>query len=177
MVCRLSCYILIFIKSMLYSPSDIRVPSSLSYHLADIYNEELDRALTVQPSAPCSAPLASIITPFLVLAAQTPTATTHKRIQSALLDPLLSALSAPPPRNDQPPSKKRVRPDADAYPHITANACFEDPDGEGSMDGNVLRKKLLRKVFEVASEAETKDANRRKMYKLWKDGNDEDEDL
>jgi ribosomal RNA-processing protein 1 len=49
------------------------------------------------------------------------------------------------------------------------NACMDDPVGEGKVGGSLLRKLLLRKVFEVASEPETRDSNRRKMYSLWKD--------
>ena len=56
------------------------------------------------------------------------------------------------------------------------NACVDDPKGEGKVEGSVLRKRLLRRVFEVASEPETRDSNRRKMYALWKDSVDEDED-
>lgn len=157
---------------MPYSPTSIRVPSGLSYHLADIYNEELDKALGSQSLASCPAPLGSIIAPFLALAAQTPTATVYKRIQSALLEPLLSALSDPIPHYDQLLNQEHR---TNALPHIFANACFENPEIEGQIDRNTLKKKLLRKVFEVASGSETRDPNRRKMYKIWKENNADDD--
>jgi ribosomal RNA-processing protein 1 len=111
-----------------------------------------------------------------MLAAQTSTSITYKRIQSALFEPLLSALSLP--IEDQPRSHKRIRlmdSDTEAYPNLVANACYEDPKTEGKMGGPLLRKMLLRSLFEVASQPETRDSNRRKMYGLWKEANEGDD--
>lgn len=161
------------------SPSDIRVPASLAYHLADIYLEELDKALSNSPS-PTSisppAPLHTLLSPFLVLAAQTSTSLTHKRIQSSLFEPLFLALL---PKEEQVRSQKRIRlmdDGTEAYPNLIANACYKDPKMEGKMDGPLLRKMLVRSLFEVASQPETRDSNRRKMYALWKESNQDDDD-
>ncbi|KAG5647776.1 hypothetical protein DXG03_008499 [Asterophora parasitica] len=161
-------------------PSDIKVPTSLAYHLADIYIEELDKALAKSPS-PLPAPMRTILAPFLSLAAQTHNSVTYKRIQSALLDPLLSALSPPSQDDDEPPSSKRARlaetsSDDNLYPNLVSNACYEDPKTEGVVDRPILRQKLLRSVFEVAGQPKTRDGNRRKMYALWKDGADDESD-
>lgn len=160
----------------LFSPSDIRVPASLSYHIADIYVEELDKALGSVPS-PSPAPLSNILNPFFILASRTPTATTYKRIQSALLDPLLSALAPESGSEDERPKSKRIRLSEEAvFANIRANACYSDPETEGQLDGAVLKKKLLRRIFEIASQEDTRDSNRRKMYTLWKKSYDEDPD-
>ncbi|KAF5384910.1 hypothetical protein D9615_001291 [Tricholomella constricta] len=161
-------------------PSDLKVPTSLAYHLADIYIEELDKALATSTSPPLPAPLHTIIKPFLSLAAQTPTSVTYKRIQAALLNPLFSALSSPS-QDDEPPTQKRARltattNGANPYPNVVSSSCYDDPKTEGKVDGPALRKKLLRAVFEIASQPETRDANRRKMYALWKDGADDEGD-
>ncbi|KAG6841754.1 hypothetical protein C0991_007083 [Blastosporella zonata] len=164
-------------------PSDQKVPTSLAYHLADIYVEELNKVLgtlsTATSSHPLPAPLHTLLNPFLLLAAQTPVSVTYKRLQSALLDPLLSALS--PPSEDEAPVSKRARlatsmSHVDTYPHLVSNACYEYPKTEGAVGGPTLRKKLLRSAFEVASRPETRDSNRRKMYALWKDGAEDGED-
>jgi ribosomal RNA-processing protein 1 len=171
------------LTNVVHSHTDIRVPTSLAYHLSDIYIEELDKALATPPSSsptptstPLPAPLSTLLTPFFSLAAHTPTNTTYLRIQSALFEPLFSALSP----EDQPPSLKRIKlsssPATAEYPNLVNNACVDDPKGEGKVEGSVLRKRLLRRVFEVASEPETRDSNRRKMYALWKDSVDENED-
>ncbi|KAI0334375.1 Nop52-domain-containing protein [Cubamyces sp. BRFM 1775] len=157
-------------------PEDLRVPTSLAYHLADIYLEELDKALGNAPvPKPLPAPLSTLLMPFFTLAARTPTNTTYQRIQSALLDPLYTALSTIHD-SDEPPSRKRPRLSTPSYPNLVANACATEPKLEGAMDGTTLKKALLKKMFDIASEPDTRDANRRKLYALWKENMVDDED-
>jgi len=145
-------------------PSDIRVPTSLAYHLADIYLEELDKAVaSSRLASPLPAPLSTLFFPFFNLAARTSNNTTYKRVQSALLDPLFDALK--PVHSDRP----------EDFPNILRNACLSNPHTEGAMDSVMLRKVLLRQLFEVASDQHTRDSNRRKLYVFWKD-NAEDTD-
>ncbi|KAI0720137.1 Nop52-domain-containing protein [Fomitopsis betulina] len=147
-------------------PEDIRVPTSLAYHLADIYLEELEKVLgTSSESSPPPAPLSTLLDPFVALAARAPTKVTYERIESALLEPLFTALTPKP--DDEPPSRKKPRL-GPAYSNIVANACATDPKTEGAVERVKLRKILLRRIFDVASEEDTRDANRRKMYNLWK---------
>lgn len=152
------------------------MPASLAYHIADVYVEELDKALGATP-LPSPAPLATLLDPFFSLAARTPTAVTYKRIQNALLEPLFAMLVSDSHPEDEPPKSKRARLSAEtpSYPHLEANACYSDPE-EGRMDGLTLKKKLLRRMFEVASQPETRDSNRKKMYALWKESYEEDPD-
>ena len=158
------------------SPNNIRVPASLSYHIADIYVEELDKALASKPS-PSPAPLSLLFGPFFILASRTPTSTTYKRIQSSLFDPLFTALDPESEDGDDRPKSKRIRLSEEAtYPTIRANSCYSNPETEGSMDGVTLKKMLLRRIFEIASQEETRDSNRRKMYTLWKKAYEEDPD-
>jgi ribosomal RNA-processing protein 1 len=158
------------------STGDIRVPASLAYHIADIYVEELDKVLEVALLPP-PAPLAILFEPFFALAARTPTAVTYKRIQDALFEPLFTALVQESYPETEPPKSKRIRLDAEihSYPHLVANACYSDSEG-GPLDGAILKKKLLRRIFEVASHPDTRDSNRRKMYTLWKESYDEGPD-
>ncbi|KAF8665324.1 hypothetical protein AX16_000344 [Volvariella volvacea WC 439] len=151
-------------------PSDTRVPAGLTYHLADIYLDEINKSLSVSTELP--APLCPLLRPFFTLAAQTQVNVTYQRIQSAVLEPLFSALSPPVARDDDPPRPKRIRLDSGqetAYPNLAAKSCFEDPKSEGCMDALVLRKKLMRALFEVASQPETRESNRRKLYALWRE--------
>ncbi|KAJ7103355.1 nucleolar protein,Nop52-domain-containing protein [Mycena belliarum] len=159
-------------------PTDIRVPTSLAYHLSDIFVDELEKTMATASEHMPPAPLSTLLAPFFVLAAQTPTSVTYKRIQSELFIPLLSALSSPqsPAHEDQPPQKRmRLDPDLQQqqYPALVSNACFDNPS-EGTIKGVVLRKKLLRRLFEIASEPDTRDSSRRKMYALFKDSTDDD---
>ncbi|CDO73074.1 hypothetical protein BN946_scf185007.g128 [Trametes cinnabarina] len=162
-------------------PEDPRVPTSLAYHLADIYLEELDKAVAdSRVPSPLPAPLSTLLMPFFTLAARTSTSTTYQRIQSALLEPLYSALSAAHDADldsDEPRSRKRPRLSTPEYPHLVANACATTPKEEGAINRATLKKVLLRRMFDIASEPDTRDANRRKLYALWKENMvDEDDD-
>jgi len=152
-------------------PDDTRVPSSLTYHLADIYTEELDKALANSPSpSPLPAPLITLLTPFFTLAARTPTNITFQRIQSAFLEPLIDALRVHSDEDDRPKSTL-LHP---AYDSLIANSCLTDPS-EGALELNQLRNGLLRAMFNAASHQDSRDSNRRKLYALWK-SNIEEED-
>ncbi|KAI0073121.1 ribosomal RNA processing protein [Panus rudis PR-1116 ss-1] len=145
-------------------PDDMRVPTSLSYHLADIYLEELDKALANPPSsAPLPAPFNMLVSPFFMLAARTSNNTTYQRIQSALLDPLFDALSS-----DAESHGKRSRTLAPTLEHVVENSCSVNPKTEGALERGELKRVLLKRLFDIASEENTRDANRRKMYAFWR---------
>ncbi|KAI0094310.1 nucleolar protein,Nop52-domain-containing protein [Irpex rosettiformis] len=174
-------------------PEDVKVPSSLPYHLADIYLEELDKALTQSPSSDSSdpptppAPLTTLLDPFISLAARTPAKLTVQRIESALLEPLFDALDCALPSKSQTEksddenadgeeeeenntrSRKRPRLAEDPeFPNILAHSLLAKEGGDEASTVAQLKKVLLKRLFEVASEDKTRDANRRKMYKFWK---------
>lgn len=160
-----------------FSPGDIKVPTSLIYHLADIYLEELDKAIskTSTDSKTRPAPLCVLISPFLAVAARTPISTTYNRIQAAVLTPLLTNLAS----EDRPPVAKRVRLEPGAsdatYTHLLSNACVSC-DERDTLDQPTLRSKLLRQIFNAAGDPQTRWSNRRKLYDLWKEGGEADSD-
>ncbi|EIM92188.1 ribosomal RNA processing protein [Stereum hirsutum FP-91666 SS1] len=175
-------------------PNDSRVPASLSYHISDIYLEELDKVLAPLPrSKPTNSssdeeeaegepnsdllpvPLATLFSPLFTLAARTISNHTYQRIQSSVFDPLFKSLS--PPHSDAPPSRKRLRltiSDSD-YANVATHSCLVNPKEEGTLERTVLRKGVLKAFFAVASDQETRDSNRRKMYALWRKNEEEDE--
>lgn len=156
------------------------MPTSLAYHLADIYLEELDKVLGSPPvDSSLPAPLSTLLAPFYTLAARTATTVTYQRIQSTLFEPIISSLSS---RQDfDEPSRKRPRLNTPTFPHLVRNACAINPAAEGALSNTAIRKVLLKQLFDVASEPDTRDANRRKMYAFWKenmeDGENEGEPL
>ncbi|KIY43769.1 Nop52-domain-containing protein [Fistulina hepatica ATCC 64428] len=164
-------------------PTSTRVPSSLAYHLADIYMDELDKVCSSLPRdapEPRPVPLYTVLEPFFLLAARTLNKTTYSRIQSSLFDPLFEALRP----EDRPSGAKRQKVDAhtaskaqDAgyYPHLLANVCVDDPSAQRCVDRISLRQSIARKLFDVASDSGTRDANRRKMYAYWQ-GEDHESD-
>lgn len=78
------------------------------------------------------------------------------------------------------PMRKRARLEPN-FQHVLDNSCISDPK-EGPVDHANLRRALLRRIFDVASEEGTRDSNRRKMYALFKaakaeeDGDDSESD-
>jgi len=164
-------------------PTDGRVSIGLIYHIADVYLEELEKVLRSSDSdASKPVPIATLLSPFFNLAAQTPLSTTFKHLQSTLWEPLLSSC-VPSDTNFvdedelRAPKRRRVDKSAqDSYSSILSNACLDDASVEEKLPSNLLRKKILRRLFEVASHVETKDANRRKLYALWKAEKDDEDD-
>jgi len=158
------------------SPNDARVPVSLGYHLADIYLEELDKVLKTQMEGEetkdlTPTPLKLLLSPFFVLAARTTSKHSYERIASAVLNPLFEAFST---RSEPLPSQKRQRLSGNDYHALVQLSCLSNAE-EDSLRKETLRKALLRSIFDVASEQETRDSNRRRLYAFWR-SHMEDED-
>ncbi|KAJ3977866.1 Nop52-domain-containing protein [Lentinula raphanica] len=156
-------------------PSDGRVSTGLVYHITDVYLEELEKNLRSSSSAK-PIPLALILSPFFNLVTQTPLATTYNHIQSSLFQPLLSSFSLI--EGDESRARKRRRVDngsSGIYSSIITNSCLDDASLEVKLSPKMLRRKILRRLFETASSVKTRDANRRKIYALWRAENDDDE--
>ncbi|KAL4252472.1 RRP1 family protein [Abortiporus biennis] len=161
-------------------PDDARLPPSLIYHIADIYLEELDKALGNPPTeSPLPAPLTALLSPFFTLAARTTNNITFQRIQSSVLDPLFVAFGSPDEDEedeDEPRSRKRPRLSVVTYDNLVSNSCSTDPKREGALETGQLRKILLRRMFDIASEQDSRDSNRRKLYAIWKSNWDDEEE-
>ncbi|CAE6442471.1 unnamed protein product [Rhizoctonia solani] len=163
-------------------PDDKTVPASISYHLADIYLEELDKALETDDDN-CGIPLITLLNPFIHLSARTSNKITFGRMQTALFTPLLDALAtrATTPSTDttDSPRRKRKR-SSETYPNLVESVC-EPKTQAGStslaIDPQDVTRKVLKAIFDAAGHMDTKDANRRKMYALWKDRMEEIEGL
>jgi ribosomal RNA-processing protein 1 len=152
------------------SPDDIRVPTSLAFHVSDVYLEELDKALATTPPSP--APLSLILSPFFTLAARTQTNTTYKHIQETIFDPLFDALRFSQP--EESPNQKRLSLES-SFSNLISNSCVSNPR-DGAVGSAELRKALLRRIFNVASEESTRDSNRRKMYAVFKAAKEYEDD-
>ncbi|KAI9512493.1 Nop52-domain-containing protein [Russula earlei] len=156
-------------------PDDNRVPPSLKYHLADVYLEELEKVLAWDSEAtderPPRAPLDAVIAPFLTVLARTSSNHTFERVMSAVLEPLIQSLASPGAA--EPPSKKRRRLLGDELSYIADNSCISS---SSTVDKSSLHRALLNHVFSVASEQDTRDWNRRRLYKFWKSNLEDDHD-
>ena len=89
---------------------------------------------------------------------------------STVLEPLIQSLAAV--GSTEPPSQKRRRLLGNEVSFVADNSCVSNsPMG----DKPALHQALLKQVFSVASEQDTRDSNRRRLYKFWK-SNLEDHD-
>ncbi|KAI5898032.1 Nop52-domain-containing protein [Schizophyllum commune H4-8] len=155
-------------------PSDQKIPSSLGYHVCDVYLEELEKAVASREDEIPSVPLAILISPFLNLASRTINSRTYARVESTVFKPLLSALS-----EDEEPRAKRARletPSASTsdYPTLVDNSRV-DYSSEGKLDRPSLRRGLKKTIFHAASAPETRDPSRKRMYALWQADEEDDE--
>lgn len=97
-------------------------------------------------------------------------------MQTALVTPLLDALAARSSASDanESGSQRKRKRSAEAYPNLIDSACASPPrtnDAESNQTGTKAQnvaKSVVKAIFETAGQGETKDANRRKMYALWK---------
>lgn len=152
------------------SPEDSRVPSSLTYHLADIYLVELDKIYAREQTKDVTedefpAPLSPLLHPFFDLASRTSSKVTYERIYTEVVDPLFKALK-PVPRTPQTKRPKLLS--SPTFENLLSNACFEDSKRKENMENSELYNLLLRKLFDVASGPDVKEVNRRKIYAVWK---------
>jgi len=153
---------------------------SLKYHLADIYLEELDKALAWDSEAsderPPRAPIDTLIAPFLTLLARATSNHAFDRVMSTVLEPLVQSLA--PAGSPEPPSKKRRRLLGTEMSFVADNACMSSSPtttAAADTDKSALHRALLKQVFSVASERDTRDSNRRRLYKFWKSNLEEDD--
>jgi ribosomal RNA-processing protein 1 len=170
------------------------VPDSITYHLADVYLEELEKAIVSQeaggevslPCAPALAhgadtaaqtaptPLLDLLQPWVVTVASAHSGPMYTRIMDTVLHPLLRDLLVDPPAEDED--------EADAaaelsFPRLLATAAAppaaelgdEEYDDAARKSGRraQLRLALFRRLFAEASRPEALQARRHNLYKLW----------
>ncbi|KAH6916987.1 ribosomal RNA processing protein [Coprinopsis sp. MPI-PUGE-AT-0042] len=151
-------------------PSDTKVPTGLGNHVADIYLEELDKALVKTSDAEQSLPVPILVAvePFFNLSARTDSKLTFKRVQSTLWEPLFEAFGSEDVDDEDGRPRKRVRRAQDApLEALVAHSCLRDPATEKALSRDELKRQLRKALFDVASRPETRDSSRRKLYKLY----------
>jgi ribosomal RNA-processing protein 1 len=143
----------------------------LAAHFFEIYLEELDKALASTLASSKPTPVVFLVAPFLQVAAQTSTTATLKRIEDAILEPLINQLVAPE-NDDVQPRSKRPRLEDNGRTNAYENILSENYIG---IDGRQsARRELLNRIFQVASQQNTRGSNRRKLYALWESAGGED---
>ncbi|KAG8983682.1 hypothetical protein FRB93_007079 [Tulasnella sp. JGI-2019a] len=156
-------------------PDDQRIPTSLACHIGDVYLEELEKVIAISESA-STIPVLDILYPFMTYCAQISVNSAYKRIMEAVLCPFLAATSNVALSSDQEPRLKRVKllalePPSYAIVISRANLrCIHDTDPFDPVVAtpDALRKAFLKTMFDVASQPDAREVNRKKMYAVWK---------
>jgi ribosomal RNA-processing protein 1 len=126
-----------------------------------------------------ATPLTTLVEPFINLAARTPNKITYERMQTALITPLLDALtarSAARSNSDESGSLRKRKRSSEAYSNLidsVSSSWSSGKDAPESVDIREIVKSIVKAIFEAAGKEEAKDANRRKMYAFWKSKNEE----
>ena len=117
-----------------------------------------------------------MLSPFLNLTARTHSKITFKRIQTSLFDPLFSDISAAT-STESPLGGSKIKQERSQITHPTFQHLLHNSRGDDSqteaLEPLELRRLLYQRIFDVASQEETRDVNRKKLYALWKEGMEE----
>lgn len=163
--------------------NDPKVPDSLTYHLTDVYLEELERALGSasedekedgEGSSEASFSLTALLQPMARTVATCHSSTVYDKIMDNVLQPLLDDCLVAAASQDEGDddeggrSAKRRKTDAEeeeeendvTYPQILSAAR---KTGQSPL---ALRKAVYRLLFEAASRADALPQRRRRLYAL-----------
>lgn len=149
---------------------------TLAYHLADIYDDEIERTCAAHlpsssddaPAPPRTVPLVLLLDPICHTLAICPTKVMFARFTDNVFSPLLEAFLPPKPdprknqkrkKNDPPPPARQE------YPGMLACAKL-DGEGEGEAAGPALARAVMRRLFEEGGKEDTNETNRRRIYEF-----------
>ncbi|BGP46977.1 hypothetical protein JCM10450v2_002829 [Rhodotorula kratochvilovae] len=155
-----------------------KVLHSIAYHLADIYNDEIERTCAAHLSASSDSnsdspapspsrvvPLTLLLDPVYSTLAICPTKVMYTRFTENVFEPLLAAFLPPKPA-PRPQKRKRTDPPPPArpeYPGILA--CAREGAGVVKAD-EAIGKAVLRRLFEEGGKEGTDETNRRRIYQF-----------
>ncbi|KAG8942601.1 hypothetical protein FRC04_003588 [Tulasnella sp. 424] len=162
-------------------PDDPKHITSLAYHLADVYLEELEKALDSSEST-CPVPILDVIHPFLAFAARTPVKASVPRLQDAIFQPLTSALAQA--ASEEPPTKRArlatgtpspafsttiARSTLDHSRHYKSKASTSTTALDSApSEPQEIRKAILKAILDIGGQPETREHNRKKLFAFWK---------
>lgn len=152
---------------MYFSVESPKTPHSLTFHLSDIFLDELERVSAASSSD--SIPLIALLQPYMRTLAVAPSSPIFARLVDNLFKPLLTAFF-PAPSKPQPRRRKKDGPPParPSYPHILEH-CEEgrgDRSGEAESKGQVAGKQVVASLFRVGGQPDIDEHNRRKIYQF-----------
>jgi ribosomal RNA-processing protein 1 len=180
-------------------PNDVKVPDGITYHLADVYLEELERAATNTVNQDNASelskeiPLLVLVQPFVTTMATCHSPLVYDRIANEVVNPLLKDCLALQEKEKSQSGRKRkatsqkksrkrgkgdltISEDEDSDEDEVSICQFANMLEQTRMSGADLRKSIFENIFQTASRSDSIDARRRRLYKMCKDEEDRLED-
>lgn len=164
------------------SSNDVQVPAGLTYHMTDVYLDELEKALVWAESQadssstsnePPRAPVLNLLKPMLDTASTCHSSTVLDKIQSNVLEPLWEDCLAADAQTAERAVKRRRKNGRMVQP---TEAEAEQDEGDvvypailrsSGLTPLKLRQRIFKDLFESASREEAVPSRRRKIYALW----------
>lgn len=142
--------------------NNVHVPESITYHVCDIFLDELEGVVQDEEG---SVPMLALLIPFIELAATSHSKRVHERVMGSVITPFLDSMK------EMQGGKKH------SYPVLLEHAAApteddDDDDEEENVDDEPnrlmsLRRSILKAAFTIASGPDTYAPSRRKLYALW----------
>lgn len=145
--------------------NNVHMPDSITYHVCDIFLDELE-GVVAQADSPPTVPILALLTPFIQLAATSHSKRVYERVMSTVVTPFLDACQA------GIKAHKRNK-DVESYPALLAHIDADDDDDlfddldTASQALASVRRAVLKAAFVIASGSDTYTPSRRKLYALW----------
>lgn len=161
------------------SSNNVRVPNSITYHVSDIFFEELEKVMATSQD-PAPVPIVDILTPCVELVATSQSKQVYDRMMEGSILPFLEDCKRDQSDADAERKQKRRKVEDEdedkdededelRFPTVLAHmhcASTNDEDEEDMIE--LVSHELRRKIFTIASGNDTYAPSRRKLYELWK---------
>lgn len=155
--------------------NNVQVPDSITYHVCDIFLDELETALAAHANAMPSVPLVptlDLLVPFMDLAATSTSKRMHERVMEHVILPFLQACEHDMHTKAHDKKKRKTEEGAvDApYKYILTHTTLDGKHVAGAGD---MYETALHRLVSAASAPDTYAPSRRKMYALWQEAQEE----
>ena len=135
------------------SLQDTKTPTSIAYHIFDIYLEELEQSLALDQNSyeevVSPVPLIALLQPFLDVLSVTNNKSHFQRVITNIIDPIVDAGQAD---TDRISKKKRLEPSQPSFHKIWSGQKKD------------MKKDILRALFERGANEATETINRKRLY-------------
>ncbi|KAA1088316.1 hypothetical protein PGT21_002526 [Puccinia graminis f. sp. tritici] len=154
------------LQETVFNVADFKTPQSITYHVSDIFLEELNRVLEKRADRP--APIVPLLAPLIHgLSQSRPGTATFRKILENVFEPLFANLDLFISERTKMPKSSTI----EIYPTfetslISSSNQSVTPSASRS-DFQTIRSDLLSLLFQAGSNPLCSDANRKKIYNYW----------